>query len=421
MSSPETKRKSKRKKKTTPPTNTPKKKKRTKQSTPESALIPSLPDDLALSIVARVSRLYYPILSLVSKSFRSLVASPDLYKARSLLGTTESCLYACFNCLSGFRWFTLCRKPDHHQTLTNNEEEEEEKKKTSTTTTTTTSGYALASIPIPNTPYSEFASMVAVGSEIYNIGAEQPGKSPSSSVFILDCQSHTWRTAPSLPVELYTVSVGVIDGKIYATGLCDDDDPNNNLKLKNSLSLFDPKTQAWDPQPLPCRQTVGTFSRHSASIDGKLHVVAHKMMAVYDVKESKWDVLSNRSMYYGMVPNSYCQIDNVVYSASPESFRWYDIQAGRWRVLQGLVGLPTFRRDSVFRLANFGGKLAVMWWQTISLYTGKKKICCAEIALERRSSSATCEIWGKVEWFDHVLTLTAHAFDEFISIIAATV
>ncbi|XP_010418844.1 PREDICTED: F-box/kelch-repeat protein At5g38670-like [Camelina sativa] len=334
--------KSKRKKKTTPPTIT-KTKKKKKPSTPESALIPSLPDDLAMSIVARVSRLYYPILSLVSKSFRSLVASPELYKVRSLLGTTESCLYACFNCFSGFRWFNLCRKPDHHQTLTSNNDEEEEKNKSSTTTT---SGYALASIPIPNS---------------------------------------NWKL------------------------------------LKNSFSLFDPKTQAWDPQPFPCRQTVGMFDRHSASIDGKLHVVADKTMAVYDVKEAKWDVLSNRSMYYGMLPNSYCQRDNVVYSASPESFRWYDIQARRWRVLQGLVGLPTFRRDYVFRLANFGGKLAVMWWQTICIYTGKKKIWCAEIALERRSSSATCEIWGKVEWFDHVLTLTPSAFDEFTSIIAATV
>ncbi|XP_010468127.2 PREDICTED: F-box/kelch-repeat protein At5g51250-like [Camelina sativa] len=405
MSSPETKRK----KKTTPPTIT------TKPSTPQWAIIPSLPDDLALSIVARVSRLYYPILSLVSKSFRSLVASPELYKVRSLLGTTESCLYACFKCSAGFCWFTLCRKPDHHQTLTNNEE----KKKSSTTT----SGYALASVPIPNSPCAEFASMVAVGSEIYDIGVAatreiQYRKASFSSVFILDCQSHTWRTAPSLPMELYTVSVGVIDGKIYATGLCADDDPNINIwKLKNSFSLFDPKTQAWDPQPFPCRP-VGMFDRHSASIDGKVHVVAGKTMAAYDVKEAKWDIYSNQSMHYGMVSNSYCQIDNVVYSASPESFRWYDTEAARWRVLQGLVGLPKFPRDSVFRLANFGGKLAVMW-ETVYYYTQQKKIWCAEIVLERRS--ATCEILGKVEWFDHVLTLTAHAFDEFISIIAVTV
>ncbi|CAA0394777.1 unnamed protein product [Arabidopsis thaliana] len=53
----------------------------------------SLPDDLLLNCLARVSRLYYPILSLVSKRFSSLVASPELYKIRKLLGQTESCLY----------------------------------------------------------------------------------------------------------------------------------------------------------------------------------------------------------------------------------------------------------------------------------------------------------------------------------------
>ena len=41
---------------------------------------PSLPYDLVLMVVARVPRVYYRTLSLVSKSFRSMVASPELYK-----------------------------------------------------------------------------------------------------------------------------------------------------------------------------------------------------------------------------------------------------------------------------------------------------------------------------------------------------
>ncbi|WZY96071.1 hypothetical protein YC2023_068400 [Brassica napus] len=44
-------------------------------------------------IVARVPRSYYRTLSLVSKSFRCMVVSPELYKVRSLLGLTETCLY----------------------------------------------------------------------------------------------------------------------------------------------------------------------------------------------------------------------------------------------------------------------------------------------------------------------------------------
>ncbi|CAL9242736.1 unnamed protein product [Arabidopsis halleri] len=42
-----------------------------KKRSPGSSPYPSLPDDLIVSILARVSRMYYPNLSLVSKSFRS--------------------------------------------------------------------------------------------------------------------------------------------------------------------------------------------------------------------------------------------------------------------------------------------------------------------------------------------------------------
>ncbi|CAA7023535.1 unnamed protein product [Microthlaspi erraticum] len=54
---------------------------------------PSLPEDVIVDILARVPRCNYPTLSLVSKHFRSLVASREIYARRSLLGCTEHCLY----------------------------------------------------------------------------------------------------------------------------------------------------------------------------------------------------------------------------------------------------------------------------------------------------------------------------------------
>ncbi|CAA7023932.1 unnamed protein product [Microthlaspi erraticum] len=86
--------------------------------TPESTPDPYLPDDLLLSCFPQVSSLYYPTLSLVSKRFRSLLASPELYKIRSVLGHTESCLYVYSRFYAGpnFLWFTLCRRPN--RTLT---------------------------------------------------------------------------------------------------------------------------------------------------------------------------------------------------------------------------------------------------------------------------------------------------------------
>ncbi|XP_048611414.1 F-box/kelch-repeat protein At4g38940-like [Brassica napus] len=63
------------------------------ESSEPPSLIPSLPEDIIVDILARVGRCYYPKLSLVSKHFRSLVTSHELYARRSLLGCTEHSLY----------------------------------------------------------------------------------------------------------------------------------------------------------------------------------------------------------------------------------------------------------------------------------------------------------------------------------------
>ncbi|XP_033136599.1 F-box/kelch-repeat protein At5g51250, partial [Brassica rapa] len=158
---------------------------------------PSLPYDLVLMIVARVPRVYYRTLSLVSKSFRSMVASPELYKVRSVLGLTErSCLYVCLRfglSSSSCKWYTLSSK-------------------------SIGGGYVLARVLMPNDDYPDvvgsiYSDLVAVGSDIYNIATHLRG-----GVSILDCISNTWRKAPSMPVELESLSAEVLDRKIYVLG-----------------------------------------------------------------------------------------------------------------------------------------------------------------------------------------------------------
>ncbi|KAL1190537.1 putative F-box/kelch-repeat protein [Cardamine amara subsp. amara] len=55
----------------------------------------SLPYDIILNCLARVSIFHRPTLSLVSKKFRSLIASPDLEATRSCIGITEEYLCVC--------------------------------------------------------------------------------------------------------------------------------------------------------------------------------------------------------------------------------------------------------------------------------------------------------------------------------------
>ncbi|KAH0919404.1 hypothetical protein HID58_027064 [Brassica napus] len=130
----------------------------------------SLPDAVALSIVARLTRLDHAALSLVSKRHRSLVASPELCRARSLIGCTEASLYVCLNIMPDPNpsWFVLTRNRQLRQ--------------------------------IPSNPYqplrSSSSSFLVVDWGIYVIGGIVNGN-PTRDVWFLDCYSHTWHPVPN--------------------------------------------------------------------------------------------------------------------------------------------------------------------------------------------------------------------------------
>ncbi|ESQ47497.1 hypothetical protein EUTSA_v10022355mg [Eutrema salsugineum] len=371
-------------------------------------LVPSLPDDF-LSCFARVSRLYYPTLSLVSKHFRSLLASPELYKARSLLGHEESCLYLCLGSQYDSHWFTLCRKPD--QTLINN----------GTSLKKKSSGYVLARVPILHSPPAYFPSLVAVGSDIYNIGSRSIIN--NSSVSVMDCRSHTWHEAPSMPVELISLSASVVDGKIYVSGRGSDD--------KNSLEVLDTKTKTWDHVPISCNETRCSFYySRSACIDGKFHVAADgrfyvvaagEKLVSYNSREGRLDQVELR-MCDKLFSDTYCEIENVLYSAGEGAIRWFDTKVQKWRYLMVFEGLPKFPPAVSVRLADYGGKMAVFWEEYL-LSSEQKMIWCAVVMLKRHKFweiwGESCEIWGIVEWFDHVLTVPIGY--QFVKALAATV
>uniref|UniRef100_A0A5B7AII0 Putative F-box domain, cyclin-like protein n=1 Tax=Davidia involucrata TaxID=16924 RepID=A0A5B7AII0_DAVIN len=56
-------------------------------------LIPSLPDELSIQILARLPRIRYLDVKLVSRSWKAAILSLELYKIRKELGTTEEWLY----------------------------------------------------------------------------------------------------------------------------------------------------------------------------------------------------------------------------------------------------------------------------------------------------------------------------------------
>lgn len=56
-------------------------------------LIPSLPDEISLQILARLPRIYYLNVKLVSRAWKAAITSSELFSFRKELGTTEEWLY----------------------------------------------------------------------------------------------------------------------------------------------------------------------------------------------------------------------------------------------------------------------------------------------------------------------------------------
>ncbi|CAN6917486.1 unnamed protein product [Brassica oleracea] len=191
--------------------------KKMKQTEHTSISILSLPDDLLINCLARVSRLYYHFLSRVSKRFRSIIASPELYATRSRLNRTEKCIYLYLRFPSDPKtyWLTLSGLPSRN--VANG-----------------SSGYYMEQIPCPNSLRPAQSSMlVSVGSDIYKIGGANHlheckiwKRNYCVSVSVLDCRTHTWRQAPSMGMVQY-------------------------VSKPNWIEAFDLETQTWGPVTNP--------------------------------------------------------------------------------------------------------------------------------------------------------------------------
>ncbi|XP_023637961.1 F-box/kelch-repeat protein At4g39560 [Capsella rubella] len=185
----------------------PHKKRKMSPSPSSSSTLTSLPDDMVMSCLARTSRLDLAALSQVSKSYGTLVTSPDLYRTRSLLSCMENCLYVCL--LTPLdpipRCFILRRGNKSVNRLL---------------------------CPIPSLPFQAPAasSVVAVDWGIYVIGGNVKGKC-SKAFGVLDCRSNKWHRLPSMRVGRTAAAAGVVCGKIYVFGGCPDLNSSNWAEL----------------------------------------------------------------------------------------------------------------------------------------------------------------------------------------------
>ncbi|ESQ53182.1 hypothetical protein EUTSA_v10027175mg [Eutrema salsugineum] len=323
-----------------------------------------LPNEISTTCFALLQRRYHPVISLVSKPFSRLIASPELYAARSLLHTSENVIYVALRLRLEQNpcWYSLNLKPFKDQSLL---------------------------VPIPSFPSLPYwgSSVIAIGYEIYVFGGCIDGEL-TSNVSVLDCRFHTCHVLPSMRVARGCAATGVIDGKVYVIGGC-------KARSVDWIEMFDLEKKTWESVPGPCNEEVNEKTIKSFVMDEKIYVMDNSNSFVYDPKENKWEVetVLNEGWRVGS-----CVLDNILYTFGDKNqIKLYDPNTKVWRVLKGVEDLHEIRSWS--RLATYGGKLAVL----INVGTkGVTEISCTEIELETREGG---EVWGKILSSDRVLSI----------------
>ncbi|KAL0748557.1 hypothetical protein Bca101_030559 [Brassica carinata] len=252
----------------------------------------SLPDDVVLNCLARISRSYYPKLSLVSKTFHSLIRSDELAMERFHLKTTEALFYVClqFTDHPVPSWFSLWIKPD--QILTNDMEEDYNK---------STGNTLLVGIPSPT------IDIGLVGSKFHKFIPQKISPTLSLSPMYSRNKGNSFVfRAPIMKVARNNNAVaGFLDGKIYVMGGCS---PNESTSW---AEVFDTTTRVWESLPDPGHELRSSFIKPLIVTKGKVYVESSnkKNINFYDPKQGRWGVAENRPLV-----EKTCVIENVLYS-----------------------------------------------------------------------------------------------------------
>ncbi|KAF8046762.1 hypothetical protein N665_3442s0005 [Sinapis alba] len=345
-----------------------------------------IPDEIVVSCLALLSKSYYPQLSLVCKTFHSIILSREILIERRHYKTQENFLHVCLQ-WPGRRlpsWFTLWIKPD--QTLIN----QEDAKCTGTT--------MLVPIPSSYSPCEPTSYIGMVGSKYYKI--IQYSISPVPSPLRVKGSGFTWREAPRMKLARKNPVACILDEKIYVMGGC------NVYESTNWAEVFDPNTQTWESLPDPGPRLRSSLIKIIYARDGKVYVSSsEKKVYFYDPKELRWGVAAKALKVERM-----CTIADVLYACGDDNYlRWYDTKLEEWRVVKGLDVLGCNCCANALAVANYGGKLLTLldkkqhnkWYNT--------NIWCLVIALERRNGDD--DVWGIVEWSSVVLTVpSAYVF-----------
>ncbi|KAF4362344.1 hypothetical protein F8388_008228 [Cannabis sativa] len=295
-------------------------------------LIPGLPNELALDILARIPRQYHAILSSVSKSIRSVISSSQLFAIRSQLNFTENLLYfkVRFAFIDTNEWFAIYKNLDRLQ-------------------------FARIQANPSKLTGSAYAAM---GPNIYAIGGRVNEHLCSSDVWILDCRSHTWHRGPSMRIPRSEASIAIVRNKIYVIG---------GMKNETLVEVYDTLIEQWEIVLSPydddsrkrSLKVLDTVDDRFIVIWDMLSCQVHRL----DIETKKWEKSKNLVAYHRTKND--CIVDGVSYDNGVNAYQeicFYDSKKKMWKPIKGVLE----RKNIMFsKLVNLNERLVVMWAEIV--------------------------------------------------------
>ncbi|XP_062101262.1 F-box/kelch-repeat protein At1g22040 [Humulus lupulus] len=367
-------------------------------------LIPSLPDELSIQIIARLPRICYFNVRTVSRKWKATVMSPELFKLRKELGTTEEWLYLLtkaedekliWHALDPLskRWLRLPMMPDVVY--------EEGPNKggfsmfwmwnvlgPSIRIADSIRGWLGHKNTCDQMPFCGCA-VGAVDGCLYVIG----GFSRSSAmkcVWKFDPVQNAWSEVPAMATGRAYCKTGILNGKLYVVGGVSQG--RGGLTPLQSAEVFDPSTCTWSEvpsMPFSKAQVLPTafladmlkpIATGLTSYMGRLCVPQSLYSwpffvdvggEVYDPETNSWN-----EMPVGMGEGWPARqagtklsvvVDGELYAFDPSSsldsgkIKVYDQGEDVWKVVIGKVPIYDFAgSESPYLLAGFHGKLHVI-------------------------------------------------------------
>ncbi|KAL5538461.1 hypothetical protein UlMin_045697 [Ulmus minor] len=364
------------------------------QFLPEGILIPGLPNDIALDILARIPRWHHPVLSAVSKPIRSLLASPAFFDSRSLSNSTQTQIYLVVKRISSsnpftesFSLFAIYPKPNQNPR-----------------------NHLLVPVPPPPVPLARF-SYVVLGTKIYVFGGNfvtDRSTTPRSGVLVFDCRFHTWELGPTMLTARRFAEAFVVNGKIYLLGGLIG---KSFVSCSQWVEVFDPVTGNWELVSGP--DELGKTDTFCVVI-GNLICVFHNQREigiVFDTRTKKWKRMPKKlkaltSMFKCGKP---CMLDGILYyfCSVDGKMEGFDKMLGVFKEVKGLekVDLKGVHFPS---MVNVGGRLVVV--QKPHGHVEDPDIWCGEIEVKDTGNG---DLSGEVRRLDKV----ARSFPEPFSIV----